>query len=170
MSHEHVDFRQVYSEYLGPIRAYLARRVAFAEVEDLTADVFAVAWRKRAKVASGEELPWLYTIASYVVANHRRKEKNRLDVLGLFTRPDSAPAADAFMEGDPELATAWQKLDVAKRELLALVIIDGVGVSEAARILGLTPNAVSIRLHRAKKELATALNSKTPERNDSVGT
>jgi len=170
MSQEHDAFRQVYSAYVGPIRAYLARRVAYGDVEDLAADVFAVAWRKRASVTPGEELPWLYTIASYVVANHRRKESNRLDVLWLFSTPDSAPSADAFLEGDPELATAWQGLPTAQRELLALVVIDGVGVGEAATVLGLSANAVSIRLHRAKKALASALAANKRERNDSAGT
>ena len=44
--------------------AYLARRVPRDDVEDLAADVFAIAWRKRASVTPGEELPWLYRIAS----------------------------------------------------------------------------------------------------------
>ena len=164
------SFAAVYRQYVGPIRAYLARRVPFGEVEDLAADVFAVAWRKRDAVAAGEELPWLYTIASYTVANYRRKEKNRLDVLWLFTIPDSAPAADSFLEGDPELAGAWTSLSVAEREILALVVLDGLPVQDAARVLGVSPNAASIRLYRAKKSLAAALPRATSERNDSEGT
>jgi RNA polymerase sigma-70 factor (ECF subfamily) len=170
MSVEQELFREVYSEHVGAIRAYLHRRVASSEVEDLSADVFAVAWRKRATVTKGEELPWLYTIASYIVANHRRKERNRLDVLWMFTRPDSAPAADAFLEGDPELASAWRALPLAQRELLALVVIDGIAIKDVAQVLRITPNAVSIRLHRAKKTLADALVANRSERNNTVGT
>jgi RNA polymerase sigma-70 factor (ECF subfamily) len=164
MSLDHARFREVYSEYLGPIRAYLARRVPFGEVEDLTADVFAVAWKKNSAVTPGEELPWLYRIASYVVANYRRRAQRPRDSLWLFWETDTAPAADAFLDADPELATAWAKLTPAQRELLALVVIDGVSVQDAAVTLGITPNALSIRLHRAKKLLADGVLARRGER------
>jgi RNA polymerase sigma-70 factor (ECF subfamily) len=170
MDNDHSSFREVYREYLRPIRAYLARRVPFGEVEDLAADVFAVAWKKRSSVTPGEELPWLYRIASFVVANHRRKEQHRLDVLWLFHEPDAAPAADSFLETDPDLANAWKRLSSAQQELLALVVVDGLAVQDVAVVMGTTPNAVSIRLHRAKKHLAEGLEKFQRERLSSEGT
>jgi RNA polymerase sigma-70 factor (ECF subfamily) len=164
MSDEHTRFTEVYSEYLGPIRAYLARRVPFGDVEDLSADVFAVAWKKQAQVTPGEELPWLYRIASFVVANYRRREQNRLNVLWFLREPDSAPSADSFVEGDPELSRAWSALPVVSREALALVVIDGLGVADAARVMGISANALSVRLHRAKKTLAHRLETLRSER------
>ncbi len=151
------EFEAVYRRHLPDVSAYLARRVDRADVEDLAADVFAIAWRKRDAVAPGEELPWLYRIASYQVANHRRRLAVRASALALFTAPDAAPAADAAFEGDPELARAWRGLTGAQREILALVVIDDLAVADAAIVLGITPNAASIRLHRAKKALAAAL-------------
>lgn len=170
MENDQATFRGVYREFLGPIRAYLARRVGYSDVEDLAADVFAVAWKKRASVTPGEELPWLYRIASYIVANYRRKERHRLDVLWLFHEPDTAPAADALLDNDPDLATVWRTLNQGQRELLALVIIDGVAVGDAANILSISPNAASIRLHRAKKQLALGLDELRRERLSESGT
>ena len=157
MQEDQRAFQDVYREHLGPIRAYLARRVPFGEVEDLAADIFAVAWKKRARVTPGEELPWLYRIASYVVANYRRKEKHRSDFLWLFHEPDSAPAADTLLDQDPALATAWKSLTANQRELLSLVVVDGVALKDAAVVVGITPNAASIRVHRAKKQLAESV-------------
>ena len=170
MDNDHSSFREVYRDYVGPIRAYLARRVPFGEVEDLAADVFAVAWKKRASVTPGEELPWLYRIASFVVANYRRKERHRLDVLWLFHEPDTAPAADSFLETDPDLADAWKRLTSAQQELLALVIVEGLALRDVALVIGTTPNALSIRLHRAKKQLAEGLTKLQGERLSSEGT
>jgi len=170
MDNDHSLFREVYRDYVGPIRAYLARRVPFGEVEDLAADVFAVAWKKRASVTSGEELPWLYRIASFVVANYRRKERHRLDVLWLFHEPDTAPAADSFLETDPDLADAWKRLTSAQQELLALVIVEGLALRDVALVMGTTQNALSIRLHRAKKQLAEGLTKLQGERLSSEGT
>ena len=170
MDKHHTIFREVYRDYVGPIRAYLARRVPFGDVEDLAADVFAVAWKKRASVTPGEELPWLYRIASFVVANYRRKERHRLDVLWLFHEPDTAPAADSFLETDPDLADAWKRLTSAQQELLALVIVEGLAIQDVALVMGTTPNALSIRLHRAKKQLADGLTKLQGERLSSEGT
>ncbi|QNO38568.1 RNA polymerase sigma factor [Protaetiibacter sp. SSC-01] len=151
------EFEAVYRRHLPAVSAYLARRVDRADVEDLAADVFAIAWRKRGAVTEGEELPWLYRIASYQVANHRRRAAVRANALALFSAPDAAPAADAAFDGDPELARAWRSLTGAQREVLAHVVLDGLAVSEAAIALGVSANAASIRLHRAKKALADAL-------------
>jgi RNA polymerase sigma-70 factor (ECF subfamily) len=151
------EFEAVYRRHLPAISAYLARRVARDDVEDLAADVFAIAWRKRTSVAPGEELPWLYRIASYQVSNHRRRIAMRRTLLGVLATPDSAPAADALFDTDPELAAAWRTLSARHREVLALVVLEEVPVAEAAIALEVSANAVSVRLHRAKKALAEAL-------------
>lgn len=157
------EFEDVYRRHLPAVSAYLARRVARADVEDLAADVFAVAWRKRASVTPGEELPWLYRIASYQVSNHRRKLAARAGVLGLFSVPDAAPAADGLLDADPELADAWRQLPARHRELLSLVVLEDMPVSQAAVALGVSANAASIRLHRAKKALAEAISTARSE-------
>lgn len=151
------EFEAVYRRHLPAISAYLARRVARDDVEDLAADVFAIAWHKRTSVAPGEELPWLYRIASYQVSNHRRRIAMRRTLLGVLATPDSAPAADALFDTDPELAAAWRMLSARHREVLALVVLEEVPVAEAAIALEVSANAVSVRLHRAKKALAEAL-------------
>jgi RNA polymerase sigma-70 factor (ECF subfamily) len=58
---------------------------------------------------------------------------------------------------DAELARAWAALAPRDREILALVVLDDLSVSDVAVALGVSANAVSIRLHRAKKALAAAL-------------
>ncbi|MEN9619978.1 MAG: hypothetical protein RL499_171 [Actinomycetota bacterium] len=166
-------FIDVYTQHLPAVSRYLARRVDRADVDDLAADVFAIAWRKRASVAAGEELPWLYRIASYQVANHRRRLAARASVMGLLAVPDSAPSAESLVTADAELARAWAALAPRDREILALVVIDDLSVSDAAVALGVSANAVSIRLHRAKKALAAALgetNSSSSERSDPSAT
>lgn len=160
MLDHHADFEGVYLQHLPAVSAYLARRVARDDIDDLAADVFAIAWRKRGAVAPGEELPWLYRIASYQVANHRRRLAIRSNALAFLSAPDSAPAADAAFDGDPELAEAWGDLNAGQREILALVVLDDLPVNEAAVALGISANAASIRLHRAKKALAEILTAR----------
>ena len=150
-------FVAVYTEHLPAVSRYLARRVDRADVDDLAADVFAIAWRRRETVTPGEELPWLYRIASFQVANHRRRLAARASVLGLLSVPDSAPSAESLVTADAELARAWSAIAPRDREVLALVVLDDLSVTDAAIALGVSANAVSIRLHRAKKALAAQL-------------
>jgi len=152
-------FVAVYTQHLGAVSRYLARRVDRTDVDDLAADVFAIAWRKRQTVTAGEELPWLYRIASYQVANHRRRLAARASVLGLLAVPDSAPSAESLVTADAELARAWAAIGPRDREVLALVVLDDLSVGDTAVALGVSVNAVSIRLHRAKKALAAQLDA-----------
>lgn len=150
-------FVSVYSQHLPAIGGYLARRVESRFVEDLAADVFAIAWRKHDRVAAGEELPWLYRIAAHVVANHRRKQAVNASFLAGFRAVDSAPAAEDIVIADQTLAAAWARLRARDREVLGLAILDDLPITSIAATLGISPNAVSIRIHRAKKALADLL-------------
>lgn len=150
-------FVALYTQHLPAVSRYLARRVDRADVDDIAADVFAIAWQKRGSVTPGEELPWLYRIAAFQVANHRRRLAARASVLGLLSVPDSAPSAESLVTADAELARAWASIGPRDREVLALVVLDDLSVGDAAVALGVSANAVSIRLHRAKKALAAAL-------------
>ncbi len=151
------DFATVYTEHLPAISRYLARRVERQHVEDLAADVFAVAWRKRDSVTAGEELPWLYRIAANLVANHRRKQAASVSFIASLRPADSAPAADEIVIADQQLAAAWKQLKPRDREVLALSAFEELSPTEIAAALRISANAVSIRLHRARKTLAGLL-------------
>ena len=151
------DFATVYSEHLLAISRYLARRVERDAVEDLAADVFALAWRKRSSVTPGEELPWLYRIAANLVANHRRKQAATASFIASLRPADSAPAADDIVIADQQLAAAWRQLKAKDREVLALSVFEDLPIAAVATVLGVSANAVSIRLHRARKQLAALL-------------
>ena len=65
--------RDARPEHATAVHRFVVRRAGRDEAEDLAADVLTVAWRRRADVPDGAELPWLYRTAGFVVANHRRK-------------------------------------------------------------------------------------------------
>lgn len=154
------QFTRTYRELLPAISRYLSRRVPEREVEDLAAQTFEIAWRKRADVAAGEELPWLYRIASFQVANYRRKHQSAVRYLVLSLVPESAPSAESLAIFDIDLAAAWRTLSSAEQSLLALVVFEGLSVQDAATASEISANAASIRLHRARKKLADQLATK----------
>ncbi len=157
MSSSDASFERAYSQYLPAVSGYLFRRVERQHVEDLAADVFAIAWRKRASVAEGEELPWLYRIAANVVSNHRRKQATGNALIAALRPADSAPSAEDIVIADASLAAAWQQLRPAERELLTLALVEDLGTADLAVALGVSLNAATIRLHRARGKLAALL-------------
>lgn len=150
-------FERAYTQHLGAVSGYLYRRVERRFVEDLAADVFAIAWRRRASVAAGEELPWLYRISANVVANHRRKQATGIALFAALRPADSAPSAEEIVIADASLAEAWRRLRPQEREILALALVEDLSVGDIGIALTISANATSIRLHRAKKKLAELL-------------
>ena len=146
------EFSETFRQYLPKVSKYLAYRVHRNEIEDLAADVFLIAWKKRDSCPIGAELPWLYRIAGFVLANHRRKSL-RNQSLQLFDTDLTTPAAEDVFLADHVLQTAWMRLSRKDQSVLALAALEDLKVTEIAVVLGISINAVSIRLHRARKNL-----------------
>lgn len=146
----------VFEAHHRRVLAYALRRVVIeSDAEDVVAETFAVAWRRVDRLpAPGVALPWLLAIARRVIANHRRSADRRLR-LGL--RLDREPRPTSTPEADSPALDALAQLPPDDRELLRLLAWDGLSQSEAGVVLGISANAVAIRLHRARKRFAERL-------------
>lgn len=76
------EFEAAFREHFVPVHRFLARRVGQALAEDLSADVFATAYRRRAayQPERGSLRSWLYGIAANVVREHWRYEQQLLEL------------------------------------------------------------------------------------------
>ncbi|MDF5751831.1 RNA polymerase sigma factor [Spongiactinospora sp. TRM90649] len=154
-------FEAVYHLAYGRITAYAARRCdSPQDAADVVAETFTVAWRRLAEVPDGEEaVPWLYGVARKVLANHHRGDARRrarnvaldTDLADLYaTGPESGVELNA-------IGRAFRSLPDDDRELLALIAWEGLGRDEISTALGVSRNAVRIRLHRARRRFSRAL-------------
>jgi RNA polymerase sigma factor (sigma-70 family) len=145
-------FEQLYQQHAGPIAAYLLRRVDGETAQDVVAETFLVAWRRLDEVPA-EPLPWLYGVARRTLANHRRAAGRHAS---LRRRLDRAfPVAE--QGNDREVLDALARLNERDREVLMLIAWEGLRSTEAAAVLGCSPVACRLRLHRARGRLARAL-------------
>ena len=158
-------FRAAYGEHLAEIWRFVRRRCdGSADADDVTAEVFAVAWRRRHDLPPHDEVRlWLYGVARKVLANQQRSARRR-DRLHLRAAEAAmtAPAAHAGPADDSAGDALWAalaSLDEDDRELLLLRTWDGLPVTDLAVLLACTPNAVSLRLHKARRRLAAALDA-----------
>lgn len=154
-------FESCFRDHYVQLLAFALRRVSGREVaEDVVSDTFAVAWRRRDCIPEAA-LPWLYAIAANVIAEQYRSTRRGRD-LGLRLLHEAgagAPGndpAESLARRDA-FATAFAHLTEREREVLRLVAWDGLDVPAAARVLGCSPGAFRVRLHRARRKLAKRL-------------
>jgi RNA polymerase sigma-70 factor, ECF subfamily len=151
------EFDALYTAHRDDIWRYLRRRAA-SEPEDLTTEVFLVAWRRRADLPDAP-LPWLYGVARKVLANHRRSDGRRSALAsraGAHALPFAPDPADA-VGLRTDLVRALASLSESDRELVLLVAWEGLTLSEAGEALDCLPATAAVRLHRARKRLQAAL-------------
>src|SRR5436190_16858986 len=76
------SFHDVFEAEVVQLRRYLGRRLGVDVADDLTAETFAIAYRKWDRIDRQKPVrPWLYGIATKLVLHHRRKERRRLAAL-----------------------------------------------------------------------------------------
>ncbi|HUP53953.1 MAG TPA: sigma-70 family RNA polymerase sigma factor [Methylomirabilota bacterium] len=157
-------FDAIFREHQRHVLAYAIRRAqTLADAEDVAAETFIVAWRKIDSIPADDPLPWLYAVARRVLANHRRG-LGRRDRLAALLRVEDVPTPiRAGDDLDGPAFGALATLSPADQELLRLVAWEELGNRQIAAVLGITPNAVAIRLHRARERFASALAQNEPD-------
>ena len=142
-------------EHLDDVYAYLVYLTRDRSLaEDLTADTFEKALRlwRRFDPARASARTWLCQIARTTALDWFRSEERRQK------REERAAVPDVFDPAlelglSPELESALGELSAGEREVIALRVLLDLDGEEAARVLGISPTAVSTRLSRALKKL-----------------
>lgn len=160
-------FEEAFDAHHADVLAFAVRRVpGRAAAEDVVAETFAVVWRRR-DVIPEPPLAWLYEIARKVIANQRRSDLRRTR---LRERLSSEPETTAggrdparVVAGREAVIAAFSALSESDKEVLRLLVWEGLDTKTAARVLDCTPAALRVRLYRARRELTHQLESQAAE-------
>ncbi len=154
------NFRLAYAAAYDDVLRFIQRRVDPSHAEDITADVFLVAWRRVDELPSvvDEQRAWLFGVARKVLANSLRADRRRegLRVRIAQHRGDDVGGGDSTSGaavGHVDVVQAWHKLSAAQQETLSLATWEGLTSVQAARVLRVSPTAYRIRLSRARRAL-----------------
>ena len=153
-------FAGVFLDLSPRIYAFARRQCDPVSAQDVTAETFLVAWRRREQLPDAP-LPWLFGIARNVLRNQVRGTIRRERLVEAITAaPATArtgPAADAELLERSRLAEALMQLTDRERESLLLVAWDGLTTTQAASVTGCSANTFARRLSRARARLSIAL-------------
>lgn len=164
------------------VRAHAGRMLAVAtrflgsreEARDAVQDAFLGAFRNMASFRGGARLgTWLHRITVNAAlmrlrARSRRPEESIEDLLPHFddtghsTRPPREWEGEALKllqkrETRAVVRRCIERLPISYRVVLLLRDIEELDTEETARLTGLSPGAVKVRLHRARLALRTLL-------------
>ena len=147
-------FRVMYDAAYPRVAAYAMRRARTRDdALDAVGDTMLVAWRRLDEIPTDATmLPWFYGVARRVLANQFRSADRRRRLVEKVER-EPQPGAVEF----DAIHEALDKMRDDDRELLTLVAWDDLDNDEIAVVLGTTPAAVAVRLHRARSRLARQL-------------
>lgn len=159
-------FEEVFGTYYGEIHTYVAQRLGQDHAEDIVAETFFTAYRKRAQYDPDRASvrAWLYGIATNLIGKQRRLEARTLRALGRLGpeadspgHEDSVAVRVSAQSLRPELAAALAELALRDRDALLLVALAGLSHEEVANALGIPYGTVGSRLNRARKKLRARL-------------
>lgn len=166
-------FEDWYDQHRSTVYRYVRFRVATREVaEDVTSEVFLKALRSFERYDPSRASPrtWLLRIARNAVTDHLRSLRRRGSLhVSLDRVPDlvsDTPSQEERVlrqERIQALLNANQTLRPADQEILSLRYGAGLSNSEIADSLGISHNAVAVRVHRALKRLKTAVEAEGAE-------
>ncbi|WP_369941823.1 sigma-70 family RNA polymerase sigma factor [Xanthomonas medicagonis] len=159
-------YRTFLDELSAHLRGFLRRRLSQApdDVEDILQETLLAIHNSRHTYRRGEPLTaWVYAVARYKLLDfyraHARKGPPPLPLdaaTELFAYVDDAPA-----HARHEIGRLLEQLPDRHRLPIVHVKLQGLSVSETARLTGMSESAVKVGVHRGLKALALKIRSAT---------
>jgi RNA polymerase sigma-70 factor, ECF subfamily len=156
-------FTELYERTFPRVYAYVASLLRDrSAAEDVTAQAFERAYRKRRSYRSGRGSmdAWLFGIARNAALDELRRRKRRA-VLEVDPEDTDARAPEDHAElavRREAVRAALASLGGQERDLIALKFAGGLSNGEIARVLQMSESNVGTRLHRTITKLREACN------------
>lgn len=157
------SFGVIFDRHGTTLHRYLARRVGPDEAGALLGELFRIGFEQRDRFDATRESarPWLYGIATNLVARHRRAEGRRQRAVARLgaepasTEDDAQRVTDAVAASTllPEVVAAVAALPQGERDALLLHAWEGLAYDDIARALEIPVGTVRSRLNRARGRL-----------------
>lgn len=152
---EHDRFTVLFRATAHRVRAYASRHIDRDEVDEVVAETYATAWRRRDRFDFDDAVPWLLVTARHVISNRRRQRARRdLPHPDLESVAALLPSAEGPVVDRSVALAALADLSAVEREAVLLIAWDGLDQKSAALVAGCSVRAFTVRLHRARSRLA----------------
>lgn len=150
-------YRRLFDQHWSRVRRHLECYIENeAEVDELTAEVFLVAWRKL-DPRSPMPLSWLLRTAHNKLRDRARSARSRERAVDALVRGLENPAQPLDPMEVLALRTAITSLNARERQVVVLTYWDDLSAGEIADVLRTSQGAVWTTLSRARNKLRVQL-------------
>lgn len=152
--------------------AYARRRLLDpVAADDVVAETLTIAWRRWGEIPrNGLELPYLYGVASKVLANQKRSLRRQQSLIDRLEQLSTlSQDADPLTDREMRIVAALERIRKPDQEILRLSFWENLSCREIAVVLDCSENAATVRLHRARKRLGDEYRSEFPESAQDTG-
>lgn len=157
-----VDFSGIYERHAHDVyRFALYLCGEFALAQDLTAETFARAWVARDRIRVGSVKAYLLMIARNLYRDVKRRPEAAVlpadvEVVDRAASPEATAGARHELH---RVLQALRQISDTDREVLLMATAEGLSHQDIGAALGLSVDAVKVRVHRARVRLNAALDS-----------
>lgn len=157
-------FGTIFDRHATVLHRYLVRRIGPDEADSMVGEVFRIAFEKRHsfELDRPSARPWLYGIATHLLAKHWRREARRLQATARLAAQQQIGVTDIAEQVSTrtDAADLWSRvaatvasLPQRERDALILHVWEGLAYDQVADALGVPVGTVRSRIHRARGRL-----------------
>lgn len=151
------EFERLFHEYADVVYRLALYKTSDEDVaRDITQETFLRLWKSMvSEGAVKRPKQYMYQIARNLIVDHyKRQQTSSLEVLeeGGFEPRANTPSADTLADA-ALLQSAIEELEPEFRDVVYLRLVEEMKVKDIAEMLDISPNLVSVRINRGKKQL-----------------
>ena len=154
-------FATIFDRHAGVVFRFLVRRVGRDPADEMLGETFRIAFERRSTYDTSRPnaRPWLYGIATNLLARHRRTEARRLKATALLAMAHATADTDGVEDAIdavnrwPRVVDAVAALPNGERDVLMLYAWEELPYEEIAAALDIPIGTVRSRLNRARHRL-----------------
>lgn len=158
-------FGELFDRHFDAVSRYLRRRVGEAAGDQLAAETFVIAFRRRGDydLDRPSASPWLFGIATNLARREARTEMRRLKAIARIApeqEPDHGPEAIRRLDAERAQATLAQGLNALppdQRDVLLLFAWEDFSYAEISESLDIPVGTVRSRLSHARRAMRDLL-------------
>lgn len=151
-----LDFEHLVREHNGRIRQIARRFAGNGAVDDLVQDILTRLWRSYAGFRGDSKIEsWIYRVALNAAMTHLSEAaKARTLHAAVSAQPPAAEAAGGASSADI-LSDFLSRLGDVDASIL-MMYMDGLTADEISGVLGISGNAINVRINRMKQKFNDA--------------
>jgi RNA polymerase sigma-70 factor (ECF subfamily) len=152
-----LDFEDLIREHRGRIRQIARRFASNGAVDDLVQDILTRLWRSYAGFRGDSKVEsWIYRVALNAAMTHlSQAAKTRTLHAAMSARPVATVETPAGASPADILSDFLGRLGDVDASIL-MMYMDGLTADEMSGVLGISANAINVRINRMKHEFNDA--------------